>query len=47
MLSTMLEDQQSADQPSEAAEADVDDIIDPGLAPDWQPTSGEYRLTTE
>jgi hypothetical protein len=50
MLSSMLEDQLSADQPTEsneAAEADVDDIIDPGLAPDWQPTAGEYRLTTE
>ncbi|MDQ0605408.1 hypothetical protein QF037_009753 [Streptomyces canus] len=37
MLSSMLEDQLSADQPAEpdeAAEAAVDDIIDPGLAPD-------------
>jgi hypothetical protein len=49
MLSSMLEDQQSSDQPTEgeAAEADVDDIIDPGFAPDWQPTAGEYRLISE
>ncbi|MCX5357185.1 hypothetical protein OG864_00055 [Streptomyces sp. NBC_00124] len=47
----MPEDQLSADQPADAAEeageAVVDDITDPGFAPDWQPTAGEYRLTTE
>ncbi|MCX5357340.1 hypothetical protein OG864_00910 [Streptomyces sp. NBC_00124] len=45
----MPEDQLSTDQPADASEeadeAVVDDI-DPGFAPDWQPTAGEYRLTT-
>jgi hypothetical protein len=54
MLSGMHEDQLSADQladpdnaAAEAGEAVADDILDPGFAPDWQPTVGEYRLTTE
>lgn len=49
----MPEDQLSADQladpdnaAAEAGEAVADDILDPGFAPDWQPTAGEYRLTT-
>ncbi|MCX5327880.1 MULTISPECIES: hypothetical protein [unclassified Streptomyces] len=41
----MIENQLSADQPADAAkaagEAVTDDIIDPGFAPDWQPTAGE------
>ncbi|WP_307037983.1 hypothetical protein [Streptomyces canus] len=50
----MPEDQLSADQPADpdnataqAGEAVADDITDPGFAPDWQPTVGEYRLTAE
>jgi hypothetical protein len=54
MLSGMPEDQVSADQPAdpdnlgeEAGEAVVDDILDPGFAPDWQPPAGEYWLPAE
>ncbi|WP_405653890.1 hypothetical protein [Streptomyces sp. NBC_00019] len=44
----MPEDQLSAD-PDDAADkaAADDDIIAPRIAPGWQPTAGEYRLTTE